>query len=171
MVRPFQTICRRLERSVSSDEKITLMEVLTSMLFWISEGRSNPDDPISLMSEATTRTLRHLEVVRESVTTMQSRMETLLQGGWRGRAEVDYLKLRINGARLSRQKVETSFLTCFESWIQRHLSLVGRSSTSTPTPPTPPSPNPMWVPMGSNLSLEWFLSWLDGENSLLEIIR
>jgi len=106
MVGPFQTICQRLELSVSSDEKITLMEVLTSMLLWISEERSNPDDPISLMSEATTQTLRHLEVVRSSVMTMQSRMETLLQGGWRGRAEGESLNLRKSGAKLSRQKVE-----------------------------------------------------------------
>ncbi|MGL9687642.1 MAG: hypothetical protein ACQBVK_02530, partial [Candidatus Phytoplasma sp. TWB_XP] len=105
MVGPFQTICQQLELSVSSDEKITLMAVLTSMLLWISDERSNPDDPISLMSEAATQTLRHLEVVRSAVTTMQSKMEMLLQAGWRGRAEVDYLKLRINGAKLSRQKV------------------------------------------------------------------
>lgn len=168
---PFWTIFQALELSASLDEKITLMEVLTSMFSVISDPRNNPDEPISLMSTATTQTLSHLGVVRTAVTTMQSKMETLLQGGYRGRAEVDFLKLKIHGARLSAQKVERSFLTCFEAWIRKHSSPSGLSSTGTQTQPTPNDTNPMWVPLGSNLSLEWYLSWLDGEESLLRMIQ
>ncbi|WGO62808.1 hypothetical protein [Genomoviridae sp.] len=167
---PFLTISRLLELSASLDERITLMEVLISMFSAISDERSNPDDPISLMSMATTQTLSHLVDVREKVGTMRQRMDSLLQGAWRGRAEVDFLQLRINGARLSAQKVEKSFLTCYGNWIRRPSSPNGPNSTDTQTPPTPSSMSPMWVPLGSNLSLEWYLSWLDGEENLLRMI-
>ena len=146
------------------------MEVLISMFSAISDERSSPDDPITLMSKATTQTLCHLVDVREKVGIMRQKMETLLQGAWRGRAEVDFLRLRINGAKLSAQKVERSFLTCYANWIRRLSSPGGPNSTDTPTPSTPIDTNPMWVPLGSNLSLEWFLSWLDGEESLLRLI-
>ncbi|WGO62801.1 hypothetical protein [Genomoviridae sp.] len=167
----FSTISRLLEVSVSLDEKITLMEVLTSMFSSILEGRSSPDDPIFLMSEATTRTLCHLEVVRKAVGTMRQKTETLLQGGWQGRAQIDFLQLRISGALSSMRKVEKSFLTSYANWIQRHLFSDTESCWNTPTDTSPNGSNPMWVPLGSNLSLEWYLSWLDGEESLLQMIQ
>ena len=137
----------------------------------ISDGNFDHDDKTCLMSMATTQTFNHLEVVRSSVTTMQSRMEMLLQGGWQGRAQVDFLKLRISGAKLSAQKVGSSFSSLFSDWT-RSLSSSDTGNCSTmPTGTTPKESSPMWVPLGSNLSLEWYLSWLDGEESLLEMIR
>ncbi|MGL9687928.1 MAG: hypothetical protein ACQBVK_04170, partial [Candidatus Phytoplasma sp. TWB_XP] len=167
----FWTIFQALEQSVSSDEKITLLRVLISTFSLISEERSNPDEQITLMLEAITRTLSHLEVVQRAVGTMRQRMEMLLQAGWGGRAQVDLLKLKIHGAKLSGQKVERSFLTLFGNWIQRALCSNTKKSSDTPTSFTPKTENPMWVPMGSGLSWEWYLSWMNGEESLLETIQ
>lgn len=167
---PFSTISVLLERSASLPERIMLMEVLISTFSAISDEKSSLDDPITLMSRASTQTLSHLVDVQEKVGIMRQKMETLLQGAWRGRAEVDFLRLRINGAKLSAQKVERSFLTCYANWIRRLLLPNGPSLIDTQTQPTPLEQNPMWVPLGSNLSLEWYLSWLDGEESLLRLL-
>ncbi|ASH99147.1 putative ORF3 protein [Giant panda associated gemycircularvirus] len=167
----FWSISVALEQSVSLRERTTLMGVLISMLSAISDENSGPDDPISLMLEAATRTLRHQEVVQSSVGTMQSKMETLLQGGWHGRAQVDFLRLRINGARLSEQKTSSSFGSLLKSWIQKHSQLSTHHSESLLTGDSGLSPSPTFIPMGSNLSLEWYLSWLNGENSLLDMIQ
>lgn len=168
---PFWTIFQALEQSVSSDEKITLMEVLISTFSLISAEKNSPDEEITLMLEAITRTLSHQKVVQRAVGTMRQKTETLLQGGWGGRAQVDFLKLRMHGARLSAQKVERSFLTLFGNWIQRALCSNTKRSSDTPTSFMPRTENPMWVPMGSGLSWEWYLSWMSGEESLLETIQ
>jgi len=168
---PFSSISAALELSASLAEKIMLLKVLTSMFSAISDESSGPDDLTFLMSMAATQTLCHLEVVQSSVGTMQSRMETLLQEGWGGRAQVDFLRLRISGARLSAQKVGTSFSDLYKNWTQSLSSSDTANFSTTPTGTTPKSENPMWVPMVSNLTLEWYLTWLHGEESLLEMIQ
>jgi len=168
---PFWTIFQALELSVSSVEKITLLRVLTSMFSLILDEKNNLDEQITLMSEAITRTLCHLEVVQKAVGIMRQKTEMLLQAGWGGRAQVDLLELKIRGAKSSGQKVERSFLTLFGNWIQRTLCSDTKKSSDMPTSSTPKTENPMWVPMGSGLSWEWYLSWMHGEESLLEEIQ
>ncbi|WGO62812.1 hypothetical protein [Genomoviridae sp.] len=167
----FSHVSRLLEENASLDERIMLMGVLISMFSSILEGRNNHDDPIFLMSVVVTRTLCHLEVVQTAVTTMQSRMEISLEEHSSGRAEVEFLRLRISGALSSMRKVERSFWTSFANWIQRHLFYGIGNCWNTPTSTSPSELNPTWVPMGSNLSLEWYLSWLDGKESLLAMIQ
>jgi hypothetical protein len=171
MAGPLATTCHLFVLSASSAERNMLMEVITSMFSSISDGNFDLDDPISLMLEVTTRTHRHLMDVRRTVTTMQSRMETLSQGAWRGRAEIDLLKLKISGAQFSERKTSNSFGTLLAAWLQKNWSVNIATSEPLPTGDSNLNHNSTFIRMGSNLSWEWYLSWLHGEESLLREIQ
>nr|QTE03623.1 MAG: replication-associated protein [Fringilla montifringilla Genomoviridae sp.] len=167
---PLMTIWHSLVVSVSLDESITLMGVLISMLSAISPGSFVQDDPMSLMLEASTLTLRHLEEGRRAVTTMRSKMETWSLEGYLGRAEEEFTRMCLRGALLSVKKVRESFGNVLHDWIHVRCAPITTASEHMRTGATDPL---LWstnIPPGSNLSSEWYLSWLSGERSLLELI-
>lgn len=167
---PLTTISRHLVQNASLQERIMLLEVLISTLSLLSSGSFDPDDPISLMLEASIRTLAHLEATQEAVTTMQSRMARSSQEGLSVLAEVEFQRLQLRGIGLSQLQVLENFGTLFESWLQRRLSSDGKRSRDSLVTSSPKSARPTFIQSGSNLSWEWYLSWMSGEETLLRLI-
>lgn len=167
---PLTITSRLLEESVSSDERITLMAALISMLSSISDENSEAEGPGYLMFLASIRTLRHLEEARRVVTTTRSRMETWSQEGSSGQAGMRLAEMAANGARLSALRVSQSFGQTLNGWIRRHFVPTTGTSENLPIGVTNPSPRYTSIPEGSILSLEWYLTWLNGESSLLVML-
>ena len=168
---PLTTISRHLVQNASLPERIMLIEVLISTLSLLSSENFDPDDPISLMLEASIRTLRHLEATRQAATTMQQNMETSLREGSSVLAEVEFQRLQLRGIGLSQLQVVENFGILFESWLQRRLSSDGERSRDTLGTNLPKKGRPTFIQSGSNLSWEWYLSWLSGEETLLTLIE
>jgi len=167
---PLMTIWHFLAVSVSLDESCMLMEVLISMLSAISPESFDPEDPMSLMLQATTLTLRHLEEGRNAVTTMRSKMEMWSPEDSLGRAEEEFTKMCLRGALSSVKKVRASFGNVLHDWIHVRCAPITTASEHMRTGSTDPLLFSTNIPPGSNLSSEWYLSWLSGERSLLELI-
>nr|WQA30110.1 MAG: rep protein [Cressdnaviricota sp.] len=163
---PLMTILDLLERSVSWDEKLMLMEVLISMFSAISAESFDPDEPTSLMLMATTRTSNALKGILERVQNTRAKMETLSPVG--SRLDPCPLKsfhgLKIRGLRSSAAKIEQNFMRLLKT------SVLGTSlPSSDPCMPmlSGNGPRSVWntsVPPGSRLQMELFLSWLASES-------
>lgn len=162
--------CHHLERSASLEGNLTLMEVLTSMLSWILDDGTLQEEPTRLMLEATIQTSRHLEAVQKAVTTTQRKKATLLQAGLSDRAEVAYLEMIISGMRSSTNQTNSRFGSVFRGWIQRQQLPSSLSYELTPRGPMLFSLSDTNETLTTPLTLEWYLSWIDGEGSLLEMI-
>ena len=163
-------ICHHLELSVSSDANLTLMEVLTSMLSWILDDGTLQEEPTRLMLEATIQTSRHLEAVQKAVAITRRKKATLLQAGLSDRAEVAYLEMIISGMRSSTNQTISRFGSVFRGWIQRQQLPSSLSYELTPRGPMLFSLSDTNETLTTPLTLEWYLSWIDGEGSLLEMI-
>lgn len=164
---PLSTILDHLERSVSWDEKITLMEVLISILSSTSVGNSGLDEQMSLMLTAATRTLCHLEAAHGVVGTTQQRMERLWQEGSHGQASLHLCEMAIRGARLSALRVSQNFGSCLKLWLQRNFAPPTPPSGSSPTGDSPPTPFDTRPTTPFTFNLDEYLTWVHGENSLL----
>jgi len=147
------------------------MEGLTSMFFATLEKDENfdPDEPIILMSEATTRTLRHQEAVLEKVTIMRQKMETLWLGDLHGQAQNQLLRLRISGALSAERKMSQIFGNLLRNWILRHSPQTSAISGDLSIGGLNQSEWSMNTQVGSNLTLEQYLTSLYGEMRLLEM--
>ncbi|ASH99168.1 putative ORF3 protein [Giant panda associated gemycircularvirus] len=167
---PLMTISHFLAASASLDESCTLMEVLISMLSAISPGNFDLDDPMFLMLRAATLTLNHLEEGRRAVTTMRSKMEMWSLEGSSGRAEEEFTKMCLRGALLSVRKVRGTFGNVLHDWIRVRCAPTTTHFEHMQTGATNPPLYDTNIPPGSNLNSEWYLSWLAGERSLLELI-
>lgn len=167
---PLAITSRLLEESVSSDERITLMGVLICMLSSISDESTDQDGPAYLMFLAAIQTLRHLEEARRVVTTMRSRMGTSSPEVSNGRAEERLREMAANGAKLSALRVSQNFGQTLNGWIRRHFVRTTGTSGNLPIGVTNPNPRYTSIPEGSVLNLEWYLTWLSGESSLLVML-
>lgn len=167
---PLQTISTCFERSASLDERNTLMEVLISMLSSISEDVFDPDEPTSLMYQATIQTYRHLSELRRVDGTMQSRMVTLSLEGLQGRAEWELLRIARSGMKSRTLRMMELFGSVLYGWIRKRSLRPTPTSTSSPNGDTLRLPGDTRIHLGSNLSWEWYQSWIAGENSVLEQI-
>lgn len=164
---PLSTILDHLERSVSWDEKFTLMEVLISILSSTSAGSSGLDEQMSLMLTAAIRTLSHLEVALGVVGTTQQRMERLLQEDCHGQASLQLCEMAIRGARLSALRVSQNFGSCLKLWLRRNFAPPTPPSENSPTGDSPSSPFDTRQTTPFTFDLDEYLSWMHGENSLL----
>lgn len=167
---PLSIISHHLGRSASLQERIMLMEVLISTLSSHSRGSFDPDEPISLMLTAATRTLSHLEATRAAATITQSNMERSSQEGSSVLAEVEFLRLQLRGIGLSQLQVLENFASLFENWRRRRLSSGTARSNHSSLLSSPRNARPTFIPAGSNLSWEWYLSWMHGEETLLQLL-
>lgn len=163
-------ICHHLELSVSSDANLTLMEVLTSMLSSILADGTLPEEATRLMLEATIQTSHHLVAVQKAVGITRQKRETLLREGLNDRAEVAYLEMITSGMRSSTNQTSQRFGSVFRGWIQRQQLPSSLSYELTPRGPMLFSLSNTNQTLSTPLTLEWYLSWIDGEGSLLEMI-
>lgn len=164
---PLSTILDHLERSVSWDEKFTLMEVLISILSSTSVVNSGLDEQISLMLTAATRTLSHLEVALGVVGTTQQRMERLWEEGSHGQASLQLCEMAIRGARLSALRVSQNFGSCLKLWLQRNFAPPTPPSENSPTGDSQPNQPVTRQTTPFSFDLDEYLTWVHGENSLL----
>uniref|UniRef100_A0A8E7G2H2 Replication-associated protein n=1 Tax=Zosterops erythropleurus Genomoviridae sp. TaxID=2814957 RepID=A0A8E7G2H2_9VIRU len=167
---PLTTISLIWERSASLEERITLMRVLISMLSSISAASSDPETPANLMCTAAIRTFHHQKASRKVVMTTRSRMETLSQEGSHGQASMELCRMAISGAKSSELRVSNYFGNVLNDWIQRHFAPITETSENSPIGDIDLYRRSTSIPPGSILSLEWYLSWLHGEDSVLTMI-
>lgn len=111
------TTLQNWELSASSAEKPMLMVELTYTLLLNSTNGSEEDLPTSLMLEDITRMSCMLTKHLRRVSTMRSKMVTLSREVSSDHAEMEFLELAINGARLQWLGVEKSFFNYVCSMI------------------------------------------------------
>jgi len=128
----FTTLLHHFQLSVSLDEKLMLMEVLTSTLSWISAERSTSETRDDLMLKATTRMYNHAVAHRKRCSTMRSRTETSSQEDSPPDWMTRFTRLTLSGLESHMLEVWTSFGILFESW--HHERFVATSSPSAPMP-------------------------------------
>jgi hypothetical protein len=123
------------ELSASSPEKFTRMEVFISIASSISDGSSEADELISLMSTVVTQTSSLLGELHGEVTTMRSRMVTSYVGASNDPSSLAQNELRrigINGLKSRMRAIETIFGNWFITWIPRLLRAITGNWPSTP---------------------------------------
>ena len=125
------TILQHYQLSVSLDEKITLMEVFTSTLSWISADAWTSATLDGLMLKATTRTYNHAVAHLKKCATMRSRTETLLQEGSTPSSTIQFRELTLSGIELQMRRLLMSFGNLLDSWLHERFS-----ATSTPFGPS-----------------------------------
>lgn len=76
---------------------------------------------VSSMLEVTTRTLSAATEHQRRVGIMRQKMETLWQEVSHGQAQAEFLRLAINGLKLSWRRIETNFLTAARGWLLGHF--------------------------------------------------
>lgn len=128
----FTTLLHHFQLSVSLDEKLMLMEVLTSTLSWISAEKSTSEILDVSMLKATTRMYNHAVGLRKRCSTMQSKMETLSQEDSPPDWTIRFTQLTLSGLKSHMLEVWTSFGILFESW--HHERFVATSNPSAPMP-------------------------------------
>lgn len=117
------TILDHLERSVSLDEKITLMGEFISMLSLCGTKSISQEMSVYSMWTDATQMYSLAGEHRKRCTIMLRRMETLSQEDWKGRAERSFISLARRGLASSWQRLETSFLSLCRNWILGHFAL------------------------------------------------
>lgn len=140
------------------------------MLSSILDEGTLPESSTRLMLEASIQTSLHLEGVLKAATTMQRKKATLLQAGLSDRAEVAYLEMTISGMRSSTNQTNSRFGSVFRGWIQRLQLPSSLSYELMPRGPMLFSLSDTNQTLTTPLTLEWYLSWIDGEGSLLEMV-
>lgn len=174
---PLMTISDHLERSVSWPERIMLLEVLISMFSAISDESFDPDEPISLMLEASTRTLNGLSAILVRVQNTRARMEMLLQEDSMSLDSplVLFQQLKIRGLLLSARRVNENFSNLLRTSVHGTSSPNSGVFTHTPSGGSQNWQNHMRIPPGSVLQMELFLTWLAGElelwNTQVSLVR
>jgi len=103
------TISQGLASSVSSDEKITLMEELISMLSSITTPTFEDQELVSSMSRDTIRMSSLVDEHQRRCGIMQRKMATLWRGGLSDQVEGDFLQLATSGLNSLMLKIEMSF--------------------------------------------------------------
>ena len=128
------SILDRLERSVSLDEKITLMEDFISTLSLVGTESTPLGIAGPLTSQVTTQILSQATAHQQLAGTMHARRETLSQEASSGRAEetIAFLDLVQSGLRSSWQRLERSFLNYARTWILEHCVSTTPVSRRTP---------------------------------------
>lgn len=124
------------ELSASSQEKYTRMEVFISIASSISDGSSEAEELISLMSTVVTQTSRLLMELHGEVMTMRSRMVTSYAGGSndpRSLAQNELRRIGMRGLKSRMHVIENIFGNWFTTWIPRLLRSITGSWPSTPT--------------------------------------
>lgn len=130
-----------LERSVSSDEKVTLMEEFTSTLSSCSNGSLAHEMSVYSMWTDSTQMLYAVTQHHKRVQLMQQKRGTLWQAGsTRMSSEFQYLVRALFGLSSSFAELETSFLKLAEGWRLEHSSAISPHSGVTPTGNIDPSP-------------------------------
>lgn len=114
-------IFHRLELSASLDEKITKMEEFTSMLSLCSTESLSQEMSVSSMLEVVTQTLSAATEHQRRVGIMRLKMETLWQEVSHGQAQAEFLRMAIDGLKLSWQRIEKNFLIAARGWLLGHF--------------------------------------------------
>jgi len=128
----YTTLLHHFQLSASLDEKLTLMEVLTSTLSWISGERSTSETLDDSMLRASTRMYNHAVAHRKRCSTMRSRTETLSQEDSVPSSTIMFRQLVTSGLESHMRQLWTNFGTLFESWHRERFV-----ATSTPSEPMP----------------------------------
>lgn len=132
---PLWNTFQRWEASVSSQEKITLMEELISMFSVTSDGSLEVEKLMYSMWVIITQTLNLLEEHQRRDTTMRSRMAMLSAEASADQqpAELEIARLILNGLRLRVLRLENSFGNTFTTWIQRVQLALSRNCQNIAT--------------------------------------
>lgn len=166
------SIYRGYTQSASLDEKIMWMEALICTLSAISVEGFDHDEPMSLMWEAAIQTSAFLTEVQTQVTTMRSRMVMLSEGDSNDQVELEFTRMSQHGLLSIEAQMSHRFGNLLHDSIQKHCAPITETSELMSTGDTTPlSMRSMFIPGGSCLSWEWYLTWLDGEKSVLELLE
>jgi len=129
----WSTILLSFQLNASSEERITQMAEFISILSSTLGVNTEPGSREHLMWRDTTRTFLHHVAHLKRVTTMQSKMETLLRGDWNDLYQSDFLQLAISGLKSLTLHVSQSFGRYVNHWLHVHWSL--NSLNSAPSLP------------------------------------
>lgn len=124
------------ELSASSPEKYTRMVDFISIASSISDGSSEAEELISLMSTVVTQTSNNLMELHGEVTTMRSRMVRSYVGASSDPSNLAQNELRrigINGLKSRMRAIENIFGNWFTTWIPRLLRAITGNWPSTQT--------------------------------------
>ena len=168
------TILERLELSVSLDEKITLMKVLTCMFSAILGGNDASEASAISMYQVSTQTLSHLKGIQERAGITRRKMETLLQVDLNGLAMTDNQKaeMQLLGRlrsllRSSESKTVILFGNVVKSWLQGYCcetSQVFRDTLPGDSDQDKENIPPLEL---FESTLQVFLNWISGDRSSL----
>lgn len=129
-----------LERSVSWDERVTMMEDFTSMLSSCSNGSLSQEMSVYSMWTDTIQMLYAVTAHRKRDGIMRRRMETLSLEDLNAQCERRFLGMAEYGLRSSYLKLERSFLKLARFWLHGHFCVPSRHYAPTPTGDIDPSP-------------------------------
>jgi len=156
-----------LQESASSEKKHTLMEAVIFTCSYTGNGNFDAEDPMFLMSEVATRTLSEISGIQERLGIMSSRRGASSPGVYStGRAEQELVRLATCGMTSWMQTIWTSFSVVFGSWIQKHFARAIQHYGHTETTLTLQRLSRTSAQPGSNLHLEQYLTWLDGQHRI-----
>lgn len=158
----FTTLLHRFQLSASLDEKLMLMEVLTSTLSWTSAERWTSETLDDLMLRASTRIYNHAVAHRKRCSTMRSRTEMLSQEDSVPSSTIRFRELTLSGLESHMRQLWTSFGILFESW--HHERFVATSTPCGPMPNGTIDPRLLNIntPHPFNLALREFQSSMNG---------
>jgi len=158
------------ERSASSAEKYTQMGVFISIASSISDGSSEAEELMSLMSTVVTQTSSALTELHGQVTTMRSRMVTSYAGDSndpRSLAQNELRRIGMRGLKSRMHVIENTFGNWFTTWIPRLLHAITGSYPNTPTGDSPKFLPPMRPREESNLLAEMLMVEMRGASNLV----